>query len=118
MTAPLRAVERTLIEAARPQIAEALIRCRLAEADTTARAAETAAAGLDSDKKTAAVIDATQAGWNWTAPPSPPSHACSPTTPPSSASAHGWPSRAAGSPSCHPRGLPCWAQAAAVALRR
>src|ERR1700753_1479237 len=30
MTAPLRAVERTLIEAARPQIAEALIRLRLA----------------------------------------------------------------------------------------
>ena len=53
MTAPLRAVERTLIEAARPQIAEALIRRRLAEAeaDTTARAAETAAAGLDSDRR-------------------------------------------------------------------
>lgn len=63
MTAPLRAVERTLIEAARPQIAEAVIRRRLAEAeaDTTARDAEQAAAGLDSDKKTAALIDATQA---------------------------------------------------------
>ena len=63
MTAPLRAVERTMIEAARQQIAEALIRRRLAEAeaDSTARAAEQAAAGLDSDKKTAALIDATQA---------------------------------------------------------
>jgi len=63
MTAPLRAVERTMIEAARPRIAEALIRRRLAEAeaDTTARAAEQAAAGLDGDKKTAALIDATQA---------------------------------------------------------
>jgi replicative DNA helicase len=63
MTAPLRAVERTLIEAARPQIAEALIRRKLAEAeaDTTARAAEAAAASLDGDKKTAALIDATQA---------------------------------------------------------
>ena len=63
MTAPLRAVEHTLIEAARPQIAEAVIRRKLAEAeaDSTARAAEAAAAGLDSDKKTAALIDATQA---------------------------------------------------------
>lgn len=63
MTAPLRAVERTMIESARPHIAEALIRRRLAEAeaDTTARAAEQAAAGLDGDKKTAALIDATQA---------------------------------------------------------
>ena len=63
MTAPLRAVERTLIEAARPQIAEALIRRKLAEAeaDSTARTAEQAAAGLDADRKTAALIDATQA---------------------------------------------------------
>jgi hypothetical protein len=63
MTAPLRAVERTLIDAARPQIAEALIRRKLAEADAdkTARNAENAATGLDSDKKTAALIDATQA---------------------------------------------------------
>jgi replicative DNA helicase len=63
MTAPLRAVERTLIEAARPQIAEALIRRKLAEAeaDKTARDAEAAAASLDSDRKTAALIDATQA---------------------------------------------------------
>jgi replicative DNA helicase len=63
MTAPLRAVERTLIEGARPRIAEAVIRRKLAEAeaDKTARPAETAAASLDSDKKTAALIDATQA---------------------------------------------------------
>jgi hypothetical protein len=63
MTAPLRAAEHTLIEAAKPRIAEAHIRRKLAEAeaDSTARAAETAAAGLDSDTKTAALIDATQA---------------------------------------------------------
>ena len=63
MTAPLRAVERTMIDAARPVIAEALIRRRLAEADAdkTARAAETAAASLDSDRRTSALIDAAEA---------------------------------------------------------
>jgi replicative DNA helicase len=63
MTAPLRAVERTLIDAARPRIAEAIIRRKIAEAeaDKTARNAENAAAGLDSDKKTAALIDAAEA---------------------------------------------------------
>jgi replicative DNA helicase len=63
MTAPLRAVERTMIDAARPVIAEALIRRKLAEADAdkTARAAEAAAASLDSDRKTSALIDAAEA---------------------------------------------------------
>jgi replicative DNA helicase len=63
MTAPLRAVERTMIDAARPVIAEALIRRKIAEADAdkTARAAETAAASLDSDRKTSALIDAAEA---------------------------------------------------------
>lgn len=60
MTAPLRAVERTMIEQARPVIAEALIRRKLAEADAdkTARAAEAAAASPDTDRKTSALIDA------------------------------------------------------------
>ena len=63
MTAPLRAAERTLIEAARPRIAEAVIRRKIAEAeaDKTARAAEAAAASPDADKKTSAMIDAAEA---------------------------------------------------------
>ena len=63
MTAPLRAAEKTLIDAARPRIAEAVIRRKIAEAaaDKTARDAETAASSLDGDKKTAALIDAAEA---------------------------------------------------------
>lgn len=63
MTAPLRAAERTLIESARPAIAEAHIRRKIAEAeaDKTARAAETAAASPDADAKTAALVNAVEA---------------------------------------------------------
>lgn len=65
MTVPLRAVERTMIEAARPAIAEAVIRRRIAEdeADRTAKAAEKAAADPATalDKSAAALIDATEA---------------------------------------------------------
>ena len=63
MTGPLRAAEKTLIEAARPRIAEAVIRRKIAEAaaDKTARDAESAAAALDLDKRAAAFIDAAEA---------------------------------------------------------
>jgi len=63
MTAPLRTAERTLIDAARPRLAEAVIRRKIAEAsaDKTARDAEAAASSLDSDKKAAALIDAAEA---------------------------------------------------------
>lgn len=66
MTAPLRAVERTMIEASRPLIAEALIRRKLAEAeaDRAARNAEQAtakAAGNDAADPTAAISGATEA---------------------------------------------------------
>ena len=63
MTGPLRAAEKTLIEAARPRIAEAVIRRKIAEAaaDKTARDAETAAAALDLDKRATAFIDAAEA---------------------------------------------------------
>ncbi|MBO0802379.1 MAG: DUF3987 domain-containing protein [Nocardiopsaceae bacterium] len=63
MTAPLRDAERTLIEAARPRIAEAVIRQKIAEAeaDKTVRDAEAAASSLDSDRKAAALIDAAEA---------------------------------------------------------
>jgi Protein of unknown function (DUF3987) len=63
MTAPLRAAEKTLIDAARPRIAEAVIRRKIAEgaADKTARDAETAASSIDGEKKTAALIDAAEA---------------------------------------------------------
>ena len=63
MTAPLRTAEQALITAARPRIAEAVIRRKIAETNAadTARAAETAASSLDTDKKTAALIDAAEA---------------------------------------------------------
>jgi hypothetical protein len=64
MTAPLRTAEKTLIDAARPRIAEALICRKIAEAsaDRTSRAAETAAADPASpDRTTAALIDAAEA---------------------------------------------------------
>jgi replicative DNA helicase len=66
MTAPLRAVERTMIEAARPLIAEALIRRRLAEAeaDRAAKNAEQATAkatGNDAADPSAAIGSATEA---------------------------------------------------------
>ncbi len=66
MTAPLRAVERTMIEASRPLIAEALVRRKLAEADAdrTAKNAEQAtakAAGNDAADPTAAIRGATAA---------------------------------------------------------
>ena len=68
MTAPLRAVEQTMIEQARPVIAEALVRLKVAEAeaDRTAKAAAAAAAdpgsstedaGLAMDTATTAKID-------------------------------------------------------------
>ncbi len=63
MTAPLRSAEQTLIEAARPVIAEAVVRRRLAEAaaERTARAAETTQTGPDPDAATTAVMEATEA---------------------------------------------------------
>lgn len=63
MTAPIKTAEKTLAEATRPVIAEAVIRHRIAEAaaDKTARAAEAAATGPDPDRKTAALIDAAEA---------------------------------------------------------
>lgn len=63
MTGPLRTAEKTLIEAARPAIAEAVIRRKIAEAaaDKTARDAESAAAALDLDKRATAFIDAAEA---------------------------------------------------------
>jgi replicative DNA helicase len=64
MTAPLRTAERALIDAARPRIAEAVIRRKIAEAsaDRTSRAAETAAADpANPDRTTAALIDAAEA---------------------------------------------------------
>jgi replicative DNA helicase len=63
MTVPLRAVEKSLIQAARPRIAEALIRRKIAEAaaEKTAREAETAAAQVDPDRKVTALAEATEA---------------------------------------------------------
>jgi hypothetical protein len=56
-------VEKTLIDAAGPAIAEAIVRRKLAEAEAerTAQAAQSAASGTDPDAKTCALIDATQA---------------------------------------------------------
>ena len=105
MTGPLRAAEKTLIEAARPRIAEAVIRRKIAEAaaDKTARDAETAAAALDWTSGPPRSSTPPRPASSWTTPPSPPSRACSPTTPPSKSSAPGSPSKAAGSPSCPPK---------------
>jgi replicative DNA helicase len=63
MTAPLRHAEKALIEAARPAIAEANVRYKIAEAraETTAKAAQAASSGTDADKKTCTLIDAAQA---------------------------------------------------------
>lgn len=63
MTAPLREVERAMAEAAAPQIAEAIIRNRLAEAeaDKTARDAEKAAASVDDEAKAVALVNAREA---------------------------------------------------------
>lgn len=63
MTGPLSSVERTLIDIAKPQIAEAVIRRRIAEsrAETTARDAETAAAKSDDSEKAATLAAATKA---------------------------------------------------------
>lgn len=63
MTAPLRQAEKALVETARPAIAEAHIRLKLAEAeaDNTAKAAQAAAMSVDDDRKAVTLIDAVQA---------------------------------------------------------
>jgi replicative DNA helicase len=63
LTAPIQAAERALIDQAKPFIAEAVIRRRIAEAnaDKAARTAESAAGSMDPDKKTTALIEASEA---------------------------------------------------------
>jgi replicative DNA helicase len=63
LTAPLRQAETALIESARPAIAEAHIRLKLAEAaaENTAKAAQAAAMSVDNDRKAVTLIEAVQA---------------------------------------------------------
>ena len=73
MTGPLRTAEKTLIEAARPRIAEAVIRRKIAEAAAgkTARDTEAAAAALDLDKRPPRSSTPPRPASNWTTRPSP-----------------------------------------------